>query len=80
MIVNRPLTPSRSDPRCSRWTNSLVAMATQPALGERHAVRGEGGREKGDEEGEGGGDNSLALFGTTKYADKTKEKHKNILP
>ena len=38
-------------------------MATQPALGERHAVRGEGGVA---EEGERGGVRSLTLFGTAR--------------
>ena len=36
-----PLTPSSRDPRCSRWMNPLVAMAAQPALGERQAAREE---------------------------------------
>ena len=40
-------------------------MATQPALGERQAVRGEGGEgEEGDEGGEEGGVRNLDLFGT----------------
>ena len=43
---NSPLTPSKSDPRCSWWMNPLVAIATQPAFGERQAARGEGGEEE----------------------------------
>ena len=58
-----PLTPSRRQPRCSWWMNSLVAMATQPALGERQAARGQGG------EREEGGDWSLALLGTKYWVD-----------
>lgn len=41
--------------------NSLVAMAAQPALGERQRVKGGGG-----EEGEGGGVSSLGFLGTAK--------------